>query len=55
MLKLTKEGEQVAERIADANHKFYTVAFKRFEDNEKRVLQALLGLMLQNLESEDGG
>jgi len=28
-------------------------AFKRFEDNEKRVLQALLGLMLQNLESED--
>lgn len=53
MLRLTDEGEKVAERIAEANHKFYVAAFKRFEDNEKRVLQALLGLMLQNLESED--
>lgn len=52
-LRLTDEGEKVAERIAEANHKFYVAAFKRFEDNEKRVLQALLGLMLQNLESED--
>lgn len=52
-LRLTDEGEKVAERIAEANRKFYVAAFKRFEDNEKRVLQALLGLMLQNLESED--
>ena len=53
MLRLTEEGEKVAEHIFEANHKFYNVAFKRFENNEKRVLQALLQLMIQNLESEE--
>ena len=53
MLELTSEGERVAELISEANDKFYRVAFRRFEDNEKRVLQALLQLMLQNLESGD--
>lgn len=53
MLELTSEGESVAELISEANDKFYRVAFRRFEDNEKRVLQALLQLMLQNLESGD--
>lgn len=52
-LSLTEEGEKVAELIGEANHKFYQVAFRRFEDNEKRVLQALLQLMLNNL-NEDG-
>ena len=51
-LSLTPEGEKVAELIAEANHKFYRVAFKHFEDNEKRVLQALMQLMLNNLDEE---
>ncbi len=48
-LSLTTEGEKVAELIAEANHNFYQVAFRHFEDNEKQVLQALLQLMLNNL------
>ena len=48
-LSLTPEGEKAAQLIADANQNFYKVAFRRFEDNEKRVLQALLQLMLNNL------
>ncbi len=53
MLSLTEEGERVACLIQEANDKFYKVAFRRFEDNEKRVLQALLKLMLQNLDEGD--
>lgn len=53
MLSLTEEGEKVALLIQEANDKFYKVAFRRFEDNEKRVLQALLKLMLQNLDEGD--
>lgn len=49
-LSLTPEGEKAAQLIADANQNFYKVAFRRFEDNEKRVLQALLQLMLNNLD-----
>ncbi len=49
-LLLTTEGEKVATLIEEANHKFYQVAFRHFEDNEKRVLQALLQLMLNNLD-----
>ena len=48
-LSLTPEGEKAAQLIADANQNFYKVAF---EDNEKRVLQALLQLMLNNLDEE---
>ena len=51
-LSLTSEGEKAAQLIADANQNFYKVAFRRFEDNEKRVLQALLQLMLNNLDEE---
>ncbi len=51
-LSLTPEGEKAAQLIADANQNFYKVAFRRFEDNEKRVLQALLQLMLNNLDEE---
>lgn len=51
-LTLTPEGEKAAQLIADANQNFYKVAFRRFEDNEKRVLQALLQLMLNNLDEE---
>ncbi len=51
-LSLTPEGEKAAQLIADANQNFYNVAFRRFEDNEKRVLQALLQLMLNNLDEE---
>ena len=51
-LSLTPEGEKAAQLIADANQNFYKVAFRRFEDNEKRVLQALLQLMLSNLDEE---
>ncbi len=51
-LSLTPEGERAAQLIADANQNFYKVAFRRFEDNEKRVLQALLQLMLNNLDEE---
>lgn len=51
-LSLTPEGEKAAQLIADANQNFYKVAFGRFEDNEKRVLQALLQLMLNNLDEE---
>lgn len=53
VLSLSEEGERVALLIQEANDKFYKVAFKRFEDNEKRVLQALLKLMLQNLDEGD--
>lgn len=51
-LSLTPEGEKAAQLIADANQNFYKVSFRRFEDNEKRVLQALLQLMLNNLDEE---
>ena len=51
-LSLTPEGEKAAQLIADANQNFYKVAFRRFEDHEKRVLQALLQLMLNNLDEE---
>lgn len=51
-LSLTPEGEKAAQLIADANQNFYKVAFRRFEENEKRVLQALLQLMLNNLDEE---
>lgn len=51
-LSLTPEGEKAAQLIADANQNFYKVAFRRFDDNEKRVLQALLQLMLNNLDEE---
>ena len=51
-LSLTPEGEKAAQLIADANQNFYKVAFRRFEDNEKRVLQALLQLKLNNLDEE---
>ena len=51
-LSLTPEGEKAAQLIADANQNFYKVAFRRFEDNEKRGLQALLQLMLNNLDEE---
>ena len=51
-LSLTPEGEKAEQLIADANQNFYKVAFRRFEDNEKRVLQALLQLMLNNLDEE---
>lgn len=51
-LSLTPEGEKAAQLIADANQNFYKVAFRRFEDNEKRVLQALLQLILNNLDEE---
>lgn len=51
-LSLTPEGEKAAQLIADANQNFYNVAFRRFEDNEKRVLQALLQLMLNNLDEK---
>ena len=51
-VSLTPEGEKAAQLIADANQNFYKVAFRRFEDNEKRVLQALLQLMLNNLDEE---
>lgn len=51
-LSLTPEGEKASQLIADANQNFYKVAFRRFEDNEKRVLQALLQLMLNNLDEE---
>ena len=51
-LSLTPEGEKAAQLIADANQNFYKVAFRRFEDNEKRVLLALLQLMLNNLDEE---
>ncbi len=51
-LSLTPDGEKAAQLIADANQNFYKVAFRRFEDNEKRVLQALLQLMLNNLDEE---
>lgn len=51
-LSLTPEGEKAAQLIADANQNFYKVVFRRFEDNEKRVLQALLQLMLNNLDEE---
>ena len=51
-LSLTPEGEKAAQLITDANQNFYKVAFRRFEDNEKRVLQALLQLMLNNLDEE---
>ncbi len=49
ILELTPQGETVAELISEANDKFYAAAFNHFEDNERRVLQALLKLMLQNL------
>ena len=51
-LSLTSEGEKAAQLIADANQNFYKVAFRRFEDDEKRVLRALLQLMLNNLDEE---
>lgn len=48
-LELTPEGRKVAEIIDDANRRFYATSFANFEDNERRVLQALLTIMLNNL------
>lgn len=51
-LAYTTEGKQIAERIDDANRRFYATAFANFEETEKKVLIALLGVMMRNLNIE---
>ncbi len=46
---LTNDGIDISNKIIRANEEFYELAFKSFDDNEKAVLKALVGLMLKNL------
>ncbi len=46
---LTPEGIEISSKIVKANSEFYEMAFKSFDDNEKAVLKALVGLMMKNL------
>ncbi len=46
---LTPDGVEISNKIVKANNEFYDVAFKSFDDNEKAVLSALVGLILKNL------
>ncbi|MEG1529622.1 MAG: winged helix DNA-binding protein [Clostridia bacterium] len=48
-LALTKKGETVAALIDQANRRFFATSFANFEENEKLVLEALLKMMLNNL------
>ncbi len=48
-LALTEKGKDVAVLIDEANRRFFATSFANFEDNERRVLKALLVMMLDNL------
>ena len=48
-LALTEEGKKIALLIDEANRRFFATAFANFEDTEKRVLTALLRMMMRNL------
>lgn len=48
-LALTEEGKKIAVLIDEANRRFFATAFANFEDTEKRVLTALLKMMMRNL------
>jgi DNA-binding MarR family transcriptional regulator len=48
-LSLTDAGRVVAKLIEEANRQFFTQAFADFEENERKVLKALLMMMLNNL------
>ncbi len=51
-LALTDEGKKIADRIDEANRRFFATAFANFEDTEKKVLSALLRMMMRNLNIE---
>lgn len=48
-LALTDSGKKIAALIDEANRRFFAQSFANFEDNERRVLKALLMMMLNNL------
>lgn len=48
-LALTDKGREVALIIDEANRRFYATSFANFEENERKVLKALLIMMLNNL------
>ena len=48
-LELTEKGREVANLIDEANRRFFATSFANFEENERRVLRALLIMMLDNL------
>ena len=49
-LALTEEGQKIALLIDEANRRFFATAFANFEDTEKKVLTALLKMMMRNLD-----
>ncbi len=51
-LELTEDGKNIAMLIEEANRRFFATAFANFEDTEKKVLTALLRMMMRNLQIE---
>lgn len=48
-LELTESGKEIATLIDEANHRFFATAFANFEENESKLLKALLNMMMRNL------
>lgn len=52
-LEFTPQGKKIAALIDEANRRFFATAFANFEDTEKKVLSALLNMMMRNLNIND--
>lgn len=48
-LELTESGKEISLLIDEANHRFFATAFANFEENESKLLKALLNMMMRNL------
>ncbi len=48
-IELTESGKQIATLIDEANRRFFATAFANFEENESKLLKALLNMMMRNL------
>ncbi|MCQ2602633.1 MAG: MarR family winged helix-turn-helix transcriptional regulator [Clostridia bacterium] len=48
-IELTESGKQIAALIDEANRRFFATAFANFEENESKLLKALLNMMMRNL------
>lgn len=51
-LALTDDGRKIAVLIDEATRRFFATAFANFEDTERKVLTALLNMMMRNLNIE---
>ena len=46
---MTEEGEGILEKIECARDEFFETAFQHFEMTERQVFDALVNMMMQNL------